>query len=291
MNGTIATRKIVLGLGNTLNRDEGLGVHAVRALETRLGKSARQVEFLDGGVLGLNLLPWVEECSHLLVLDAINACQQPGTLIELKREEIPLYSGIKLSDHQVTFQEVLGLAAFRGCLPSELYMIGIQPADLAVGTELSPTVLATLPQMIEQAIKILQEWNLVEQDKNSMKKIAFPTEDGETISRHLGGAQYFVVASLDDSGKNSFEKREKPHHTNEESGRHEHTGQGMGKAMFEPIADCQVLILGGMGEPAYQNALALGLEVILPAEPNIQKALDMYRNGKLETDLRRIHGH
>jgi hydrogenase maturation protease len=155
------TRKIVLGLGNTLNSDEGLGVHAVKTLESRLGGSVSQVEFLDGGVLGLNLLPWVEECSHLLVLDAINARQVPGTLIELKREEIPLYSGIKLSDHQVTFQEVLGLANFRGHLPANLHLIGIQPENLEVGTELSPTVQATMPQLCERAIRVLDDWNLI----------------------------------------------------------------------------------------------------------------------------------
>lgn len=164
MNDTCANRKIVLGLGNTLNSDEGLGVQAVRLLETRLGNSAGQVEFLDGGVLGLNLLPWVEECSHLLVLDAINAHKEPGTFIELKRDEIPLYTGIKLSDHQVTFQEVLGLAQFRGYLPEYLHLIGIQPADLSVGVELSPVVSATMPQMLARALAVLQEWNLIEKE-------------------------------------------------------------------------------------------------------------------------------
>ena len=62
-------RKIVLGLGNTLNRDEGLGVHALKALEQHIAGQAPGVEFLDGGALGLNLLPWVEEASHLLVLE------------------------------------------------------------------------------------------------------------------------------------------------------------------------------------------------------------------------------
>jgi hydrogenase maturation protease len=162
MNDTEANRKIVLGLGNTLNRDEGLGVYAVKQLEARLGKAYQQIEFLDGGVLGLNLLPWVEEASHLLVLDAINAHKEPGTLIELRRNEIPLYSGIKLSDHQVTFQEVLGLANFRGFLPEHLHMIGIQPSDLSVGVDLSPEVAACMPQVIERAISVLQEWELID---------------------------------------------------------------------------------------------------------------------------------
>jgi len=162
MNNTSATRKIVLGLGNTLNHDEGLGVHALNVLEKQLGGNAPQVEFLDGGVLGLNLLPWVEECSHLLVLDAINARKEPGTLIELKRDEIPLYSGIKLSDHQVTFQEVLGLASFRGHLPEYLQLIGAQPADLSIGMGLSATIDNVLPQILGRAKTVLQEWDLLE---------------------------------------------------------------------------------------------------------------------------------
>ena len=154
-------RKIVLGLGNTLNRDEGLGVYALKALQTRLAERAPEVEFVDGGVLGLNLLPWVEEASHLLVLDAINARKDAGTLIELARDQIPLYTGIKLSDHQVTFQEVLGLANFRGHLPPQLHMVGAQPADLSVGVDLSPTITAMLPQILMRAEDILREWDLL----------------------------------------------------------------------------------------------------------------------------------
>ena len=159
-------RKIVLGLGNTLNRDEGLGVYALNAIEASLKEKTAEslppdLEFLDGGVLGLNLLPWVEEASHLLVLDAINARKEPGTLIELERDQIPLYTGIKLSDHQVTFQEVLGLANFRGKLPKHLHMIGIQPADISIGVELSPLVTATIPQVRERAVQVLIEWGLL----------------------------------------------------------------------------------------------------------------------------------
>ena len=164
-----ADRIVVLGIGNTLNRDEGVGVHAVRALETQRsaspdGSLARQergeVEFLDGGTLGLNLLPIVEEASHLLILDAVDARQAPGTVIELLGDEIPLFSGIKLSQHQVTFQEVLGLAAVRGKLPPNLHLIGVQPADLEIGLELSPIVAAALPEIIRRAVAVLDAWGL-----------------------------------------------------------------------------------------------------------------------------------
>ena len=155
-----SNRKIVLGLGNTLNRDEGLGVHALKALEQHIVGQVPELEFLDGGVLGLNLLPLVEEASHLLVLDAINARKEPGAVIEMKRDEIPLYTGIKMSDHQITFQEVLGLASFRGKLPEHLHLIGIQPGDLSIGVELSPTVTACLPEVIERSEALLRKWGL-----------------------------------------------------------------------------------------------------------------------------------
>ncbi len=154
-------RKIVLGLGNTLNTDEGLGVHALFALQEKLGDRAADIELIDGGVLGLNLLPWVEEASHLLVLDAIDGRQPPGALIELRRDEIPLYTGVKLSQHQITFQEVLGLANMRGKLPPHLHMVGIQPADLSIGTELSPNITAVLPQALDRAEAVLHAWGLL----------------------------------------------------------------------------------------------------------------------------------
>lgn len=159
-------RRMVMGLGNTLNKDEGLGVYALKALETYLKENMKEslpsdLEFVDGGVLGLNLLPWVEECSHLLVLDAINARKEPGTLIELKRDEIPLYTGIKMSDHQITFQEVLGLASFRGKLPEHLHMIGIQPEDISIGVDVSACVTATMPEVQKRAVKVLVEWGLL----------------------------------------------------------------------------------------------------------------------------------
>ena len=157
---TETKRKVVLGLGNLLNRDEGLGVQALKSLDAQLGAQA-QVELLDGGVLGLNLLMIVEECSHLLILDAVNAGRAPGTIVELRKEQIPLYSGIKLSQHQVTFQEVLGLANMRGYLPEHLHLIGIQPEDLSIGLELSSIVEHALPEVVTRASSVLRAWRLI----------------------------------------------------------------------------------------------------------------------------------
>lgn len=150
-------RRVVLGLGNILNKDEGLGVRALELLGTQPGLPPG-FELLDGGVLGLNLLMIVEECSHLLILDSVDANQPPGTLVELKKEEIPLYTGVKLSQHQVTFQEVLGLAAMRGYLPEHLHLLGIQPLNVSIGMELSSEVLSALPHLVDRAKSMLQLW-------------------------------------------------------------------------------------------------------------------------------------
>jgi hydrogenase maturation protease len=149
---------LVLGLGNLLNSDEGLGVHAIRALQTGYAADFPQVDFIDGGTLGLNLLPLVEESAALLLLDCVDAGQAPGTVIELIGDQIPRYSGVKLSQHQTTFQEVLGLAEIREALPPRLLLIGVQPASLALGTELSPQVQACLPQILSRVEQVLRSW-------------------------------------------------------------------------------------------------------------------------------------
>ena len=158
---TEVKRKVVLGLGNLLNKDEGLGVQALKRLDAQWGAQS-EVELLDGGVLGLNLLMIVEDCSHLLILDAVNVGKPPGTVVELRKDQIPLYAGIKLSQHQITFQEVLGLANMRGFLPEHLHLVGIQPADLSIGLELSPTVADALPEMVSRAGAVLQSWGLLQ---------------------------------------------------------------------------------------------------------------------------------
>jgi hydrogenase maturation protease len=155
----MADRKVILGLGNILNRDEGLGIQALKLLDTQLGDHP-EVELLDGGVLGLNLLMIVEDCSHLLILDAVDAKKPAGTVIELTKAEIPLYAGIKLSQHQVTFQEVLGLANIREKLPEFLHLVGIQPADLSTGLGLSETVEKALPQVVHLALRVLNDWGI-----------------------------------------------------------------------------------------------------------------------------------
>lgn len=150
---------VVLGIGNILNTDEGIGVHAARALQSKYPDSSN-FAVIDGGTLGLNLLPIVDDATHLLILDAVDAGKAPGTLVELAGKDIPLFGGAKLSEHQVTFQEVLGLAMLRETLPENLYLIGVQPADLSVGVGLSEVVQAVLPRLIQAVEVVLGGWSV-----------------------------------------------------------------------------------------------------------------------------------
>jgi predicted Fe-Mo cluster-binding NifX family protein len=126
-----------------------------------------------------------------------------------------------------------------------------------------------------------------------VKKIAFPTEDGTSISGHLGGASHFVVITLGAEGEPQREQRAKPVHSHAADEEHDNQEMRDGKArankMFAAIEDCQVLISRGMGQPAYARAQSLGMEVILTAQKDISAALQAYLAGTLVSDLRRVH--
>ena len=153
---------IVLGLGNLLNMDEGIGVHAIWEMQRRHQETGRYpgIELVDGGVLGMRLLPYIDAATHLLLLDCVDAGQEPGDLVELEGEDIPLYSGVKVSMHQITFQEVLGVSLARGHLPENLYLIGMQPISLDIGAEPTPQGRAIIPEMIQRAEQILETWGV-----------------------------------------------------------------------------------------------------------------------------------
>ncbi len=100
---------LVLGIGNLLWADEGFGVRAVEALNQAF-HYPDGVELVDGGTLGLNLLPYVETSRRVLVFDAIDFGLAPGELRVLRDSEVPAWGARKLSPHQNGFNDVLALA-------------------------------------------------------------------------------------------------------------------------------------------------------------------------------------
>jgi predicted Fe-Mo cluster-binding NifX family protein len=123
-----------------------------------------------------------------------------------------------------------------------------------------------------------------------MQKIAVVTENGRQISSHFGMAPVYRVYSVEDGKVVAEEERAKPHHIHHPDHDSGHEGHGLHADMFAPILDCQVLICGGMGTPAYQKALAAGLEVVLSGG-EMRAAVDAFLLGRLDSDPRRIHQH
>lgn len=144
----------ILGIGNIIRQDEGVGVHLLKALP----QLPAEIELLDGGVGGFELLEFVESARKLLVLDAVEAGKEPGEVVVWQKDQIPYFIASKMSVHQVGFAEVLNLAKLQESYPEEIVVIGIQPGCLDWGTELTEPVLKALPAAVTEVTKILEEW-------------------------------------------------------------------------------------------------------------------------------------
>jgi hydrogenase maturation protease len=153
MNDT-PIRALVIGLGNPLMGDDGAGLAALARLREDW-LLPEGVELVDGGTWGMNLLPIIEGCPCVLLLDAIDAGSPPGTLTVLERADIPRYFQLKLSPHQIDLREVLGLAELRGKLPARLIAIGVQPERIEMGITLSPPVARAVDKIAHAAVDAL----------------------------------------------------------------------------------------------------------------------------------------
>jgi len=150
-------KALILGLGNILLSDEGLGVRVVE----RLGESYRfppEVQLMDGGTLGLDLLPYLEGVDHLLVIDALETGEEPGTITRLVGDEVPASLSVKISPHQMGLADLLAAAQLQGLYPQEVVLLGMQPGSLDPGLDLSPQVEAQLDRLMDEMLIELKGW-------------------------------------------------------------------------------------------------------------------------------------
>ncbi len=157
MNRQIDQKITILGIGNTLFSDEGVGIHLLPLLEVAL-KDYENIEIIEGLTDGMKLLGPVEDAENLIIIDAINAGKEPGTIITLVGDEIPAYFGIKMSIHQLGFQEVLLAAKLRERYPKQIVMFGMQPSSLQMGIELTETNQKKLGCLAETVIEQVKSW-------------------------------------------------------------------------------------------------------------------------------------
>jgi hydrogenase maturation protease len=140
-------RIVVLGIGNILLSDEGVGVRVVERLdETYLLPPG--VEVIDGGTCGMEMLEQLENLDALIVVDCVRHGQPPGTPVLLKGEDVPVFFRTKLSPHQVGLSDVLASLEFIGRAPKATAIVGIQPASMDLGMDLTPAVAAQLSTLL-----------------------------------------------------------------------------------------------------------------------------------------------
>lgn len=153
-------RIVVIGLGNPLMGDDGLGIAALERLRAQW-RVPGGVELVDGGTWGLSLLPTIEAADRLLLIDAIDAGDAPGALQVLERAQIPRYLATKISPHEVDLRDVLALAELRRTLPGDTVAIGLQPAAVELRYELSHAVARRLDDLVDAVTRRLAEWGQV----------------------------------------------------------------------------------------------------------------------------------
>jgi hydrogenase maturation protease len=150
---------LVLGLGNTIMTDDGFGVKVVTTLSSRYHFQG-PVQLLDGGTLGLDLLPYLEEIESLLIIDALDMRDQPGKIFRLEGDEVPRAFASKLSVHQMGLQDLLAVAQLQGHVPRNLVVWGVQPECIEMHTELTATVAAAVEPVVAKVLEELRGWGI-----------------------------------------------------------------------------------------------------------------------------------
>jgi len=155
-------RYAVLGLGNIIQGDEALGGHVVARLIERPETLAAlpfpdAVELIDGGTVGLGLIPYLAGLDGLVIVDIVNADAAAGTLVDLDADAVLAHEQV-MGAHDLGAEELLGALLFMGALPRRARIVGVQPAAITLGTELSPEVAAVVPELIDAIVGYLAAW-------------------------------------------------------------------------------------------------------------------------------------
>ncbi len=147
---------LVIGMGNVLMQDEGVGVRAVEELENRYIIPS-SVTVIDGGTTGMGLYDPIRLCDQLIVADAINTGDPYGSLVRIANDEIPAFFQTKLSNHQLGLSDLLALLTLKAEVPEHVAIIGMVPHSLENKLGLTDEAEAGLDAMIIQLVNELAE--------------------------------------------------------------------------------------------------------------------------------------
>lgn len=149
----------LLGVGNILLTDEGLGVHVVREMEQEYSFTP-EINIVDGGTMGMELLSYMRGMTKLLLVDAVNGGETPGTVYEFPHQQTEDYFTGSISVHEVGMQDILRIRAIQEKPLEDATVIGVEPESLDIGLTPSETVQAVLPEVKQRVIRQLEAWGI-----------------------------------------------------------------------------------------------------------------------------------
>jgi len=145
---------LVLGVGNILLSDEGIGVHVIEALKER--DLPPDVEVLDGGTASLELLNILANRDKVIIIDAVEGGGEPGTIYRFTPDDIKYRSTTFTSLHQISLMETLTDAKYLGIAPKSIVILGIEPKEMELGLEMTPEATAVVPRVVELVLAELE---------------------------------------------------------------------------------------------------------------------------------------
>lgn len=147
---------LVLGLGNTVLSDDGVGPAILESLRRRHGDESR-AEFIDGGTQGLSLLGYLSGRRVLIILDAVQLGKPPGAISVLYLTQVQALGAHRATTvHEGNAGELLAAATLLGELPEQVYVVGVEPENLSTGVGLSGPVQAAVPEAVAQAAHLIE---------------------------------------------------------------------------------------------------------------------------------------
>jgi len=149
----------VLGVGNILMQDEGFGVRVVEQLLKQYS-FPQNVQILDGGTLGMELLRFLIETDKLILVDAVDGSLPPGSLYHFQNNEVKAYFKEKVSMHELGIQDVLAIMDVMEKPIQEIMILGVQPLTVDIGLEMTPIVAEKVDEIGEQILLVLHEWQV-----------------------------------------------------------------------------------------------------------------------------------
>lgn len=150
---------LVLGIGNLVMSDDAVGVIVAQRLQNEY-RFADNVEIMDGGTLGLDLLPKLENITNLIMIDAVETGMAAGTCVRLSGQELPIALQTKVSPHQMGLKDLLAVSELMGHSPNEMVLIGVQPGSIEMEVGLTPEVEAQLETLVSNVLTELAHWGI-----------------------------------------------------------------------------------------------------------------------------------